>query len=75
MHFGQQVLVPDLAASRRSRVPDLPRAPFIELAPDWVCEVLSPTTAMVDGARKMRHYVRPEPFDAVDLDLSGLWAA
>ena len=28
----------------------------MELAPDWICEVLSPATAKIDRADKMRHY-------------------
>jgi len=28
------------------------------LAPDWVCEVVSPSTARLDRARKMRVYAR-----------------
>lgn len=41
LHFGRDVLVPDLAGWRRERMPELPRVPYFELAPDWVCEVLS----------------------------------
>lgn len=56
LHLGQQILVPDLAGWRRPRMPEIPDAPFLELAPDWVCEVLSPSTAALDRTRKMRHY-------------------
>lgn len=56
LHLGQQVLVPDLAGWRRERMPEIPDAPFLELAPDWVCEVLSPSTAALDRTRKMHHY-------------------
>ena len=31
-----------------------------ELAPDWLCEVLSPATARVDRSRKMRHYAEAQ---------------
>src|SRR5712692_2715228 len=46
LHFRADVLVPDLAGWRRTRMPKLPppREPFITLAPDWLCEVLSPST-------------------------------
>jgi Uma2 family endonuclease len=37
-------------------MPELPAAPFIELAPDWICEVLSPSTAAEDRADKMPIY-------------------
>ena len=56
LHLRQQILVPDLAGWRRARRPEIPDAPFLELAPDWVCEVLSPSTAALDRTRKMHHY-------------------
>ena len=117
LHFGKNVLVPDLAAWRKERMPTLPPAttPFISLAPDWVCEVLSPRTASYDRIQKRRIYahekvgflwyvepveriltayrhdgtefreigtwggeeddrVRVPPFDAIELELKGLWA-
>jgi len=94
-------------------MPLIPDTAAIELAPDWVCEVLSEGTEAHDRGRKMRlyrragvaHYwlvdprirlleiyrleggrytlldtweggatVRAEPFDAIELDLSLLWA-
>ena len=57
-HFGEDVLVPDVAGWRHARMPRLPRTAAIELAPDWVCEVISPTTARVDRGRKMAVYAR-----------------
>jgi len=113
LHLGADVLVPDLAGWRRERMPELPDAAFFTLAPDWLCEVLSPSTAAVDRGEKLPIYaregvayvwlldplvmtlevlrldgasyrvagtshgnakVRAEPFDAVELDLSVLWA-
>jgi Uma2 family endonuclease len=58
LHLHGDVLVPDLAGWRRERMPELPDAAAIELAPDWVCEVLSPGTAAIDRARKMPLYAR-----------------
>src|SRR5215471_9259187 len=58
LHLGGHVLVPDLAAWRRERMPELPDATAFELAPDSVCEVLSPTTAATDRAGKMPIYAR-----------------
>jgi Uma2 family endonuclease len=58
LHFGADVLVPDLAGWRRSRLPSIPNVAAIVDAPDWVCEVLSPSTARIDRARKMRIYAR-----------------
>ena len=117
LHLGPRpdVLVPDLAGWRTSRTPPgflADDAPGIALAPDWICEVLSPSTASVDRTKKLPIYqregvahawlidptahtlevlrrhdlewlpvgryegasvVRAEPFDAVALDLAGLW--
>ncbi|KYF73304.1 Uma2 family endonuclease [Sorangium sp. So ce388] len=107
-------LVPDLAGWRVERMPELPDTAYFELAPDWICEVLSPSTEDVDRDEKMPIYaregvryawlvdpiartlevyvldedrrwgpavvhrnaarVRIEPFDAIELDLSVLWA-
>ena len=56
LHFGRQVLVPDLAGWRRERMPKLPETAWFETVPDWVCEVLSPSTGLVDRTRKLRIY-------------------
>lgn len=58
LHFGKDVLVPDLAGWRRERMPTIPDVPFFELAPDWICEVLSPSTAKLDLVRKLPCYAR-----------------
>lgn len=56
LHFGEQVVVPDIAGWRRERLPAMPREAFFTLAPDWVCEVLSPSTERFDRSRKLRIY-------------------
>ena len=56
IHLGRQVLVPDLAGWRRTRLPRLPATAHITLAPDWVCEVVSPSTARLDRAKKLGIY-------------------
>jgi Uma2 family endonuclease len=58
VHLGQDIVVPDLAGWRRSRMPSVPPAAFFVLAPDWVCEVLSPSTASFDRVKKMRVFAR-----------------
>jgi Uma2 family endonuclease len=58
LHFGSDVLVPDLAGWRQERMPKVPQAPFVELPPDWVCEVISPSTERIDRGRKLRIYAR-----------------
>ena len=117
LHFGNDVLVPDFAGWRRERMPHVPNVPYFTLAPDWVCEIVSPSTERYDRIAKMRAYaraavahiwlvspndrtleiyrldadanwvlirnfgsdagddiIRAEPFDAVELQLSALWA-
>lgn len=56
LHLGAHVVVPDLAAWRRERVPTDLEAAHIEIAPDWVCEILSPSTVRLDRGRKRRIY-------------------
>jgi Uma2 family endonuclease len=60
IHLGAEpdILVPDLAGWRRARMPELPDAAFLTLAPDWACEVLSPSTHKLDRHRKMPVYQR-----------------
>ncbi|HVV50643.1 MAG TPA: Uma2 family endonuclease [Polyangia bacterium] len=58
LHVVGQVLVPDLAGWRHARMPEVPDVAFLDLAPDWLCEVLSPSTAALDRTRKMHHYAR-----------------
>lgn len=52
----EQPIVPDLAGWRTERMPALPETAHFSLAPDWVCEVPSPSTAARDRADKMPIY-------------------
>ena len=109
---GEEVLVPDLAAWRFERMPKMPETAYFTVVPDWICEVLSPSTEAIDRADKMPIYSRAcvkhawlvnpllttlevyrlereswmltstfrgdaaihvEPFDAIELELGGLW--
>jgi Uma2 family endonuclease len=58
LHLKEDVLVPDLAGWRRQRMPVVPDTAYFTLAPDWICEVLSPGTARLDRQRKMAIYAR-----------------
>ncbi|MGE0820645.1 MAG: Uma2 family endonuclease [Candidatus Binatia bacterium] len=58
LHLGSDIVVPDLAGWRRERMPVLENVPYGEIVPDWVCEVVSPTTARNDRVRKMPVYAR-----------------
>jgi Uma2 family endonuclease len=50
-------VAPDIAGWRRERMPELPKDRSIQLAPDWVCEVLSPST-------RSYHFLIKRPFYA-----------
>ena len=71
LHLGDDILVPDLAGWRRERMPVFPDAPYATLAPDWVCEVLSPSTRKLDlhgkraayGREKVGHLWLVDPAD------------
>lgn len=56
VQLGPHVLVPDLAGWRRETVPELPDVARMPIAPDWVCEVLSPSTEAFDRDEKMLVY-------------------
>jgi len=64
LHLGPKPdkLVPDLAAWRSERLPeDIGEdedPAFYEVAPDWVCEILSPSTEARDRVPKMHIYRR-----------------
>ena len=56
LHLGSQVLVPDVAGWKADRLATEPPEPFITVAPHWVCEVLSTSTARIDRGPKRRIY-------------------
>jgi Uma2 family endonuclease len=58
LHLGEDIVVPDIAGWRRSRMPSKPAGPFGTLAPDWLCETLSPSTAKLDRTKKLGVYAR-----------------
>jgi Uma2 family endonuclease len=58
LHFGNDVVVPDVAGWRHARMPVIPDAPYLSTPPDWVCEVLSPSTERLDRVRKLAVYGR-----------------
>jgi Uma2 family endonuclease len=61
LHLGPDVIIPDIAGWRRERIPVLGRTPAaFTLAPDWVCEVLSPHTGRLDRMKKLPIYAREE---------------
>jgi Uma2 family endonuclease len=86
LHFGNDVLVPDIAGWRRARLPGLTAEAYLTLAPDWVCEVLSKSTEPTDRGAKLRIYAREgvahawlidptrQTLEVLTLDRRGQWA-
>jgi Uma2 family endonuclease len=62
---GAAEFSPDVAGWRRERLPRLPRKGAIKIAPDWICEVLSPRTRSYDHVTKRRFYA--------EIGVSWLW--
>ena len=58
LHFGEDVLVPDLSGWSRDHMPVLKNVPYSEQAPDWACEIVSPNTGRLDRVKKMPIYAR-----------------
>ena len=56
IELGENILVPDLAGWRRERFPQSEETNWISVVPDWVCEILSPSTIRVDKVKKMGLY-------------------
>lgn len=86
LHLAGDVLVPDLAGWRRERLTSLTSStPWVDVAPDWTCEVISPSSASVDRVKKKRVYARekvrwywlidPEArtLEVLQLDQEGHW--
>ena len=71
---GPDILVPDLAAWRRERIPEMPDTAYATQPPDWICEVLSPSTPDYDRADKLPVYARERVAHVwlVDPDLTTL---
>jgi Uma2 family endonuclease len=56
LHLGPHVVVPDIVGWRRERLTPFPETAFIETPPDWLCEVLSPSTQQIDRTDKLAVY-------------------
>lgn len=58
VHFVRDVEVcaPDIAGWRRKNMPQIPKDHRFEIVPDWVCEILSPSTESKDRKIKMPIY-------------------
>ena len=62
LHLGRDIVVPDLAGWRVDRFPhetsDDDDPPFLTVAPDWACEILSKSTARIDRIKKVPIFAR-----------------
>jgi Uma2 family endonuclease len=56
LHLGEDVMVPDVGGWRLETLPVLPSTAYFAMRPDWVCEVLSPSTARLDRIDKLPRY-------------------
>lgn len=56
LHLGPHVVVPDIAGWRRERFTETEEGPWFEIAPDWICEIQSPSTRAFDLGPKRRIY-------------------
>ena len=57
-HLSVHILVPDLAGWRKQRMPVFPETDWFDGVPDWVCEILSPSTARLDRIVKTLLYAQ-----------------
>jgi Uma2 family endonuclease len=60
LHLHGNVFVPDISGWRRERVPEFPDVAAVDIAPDWVCEVVSPRTTKLDRFTKLPKYAANE---------------
>jgi len=60
IHFilDTEVTVADVAGWRKKRMPSPPEGHKIEVVPDWICEIFSPSTKSTDREEKVPLYAR-----------------
>jgi Uma2 family endonuclease len=56
VQLGAELFRPDLAGWRRERCPTPPDGRPVQVRPDWVCEILSPSNARFDRVDKLQSY-------------------
>ena len=57
-HLASDIVVPDIVGWKKQTMPDLPETTWFDIPPDWVCEVLSTSTAKYDRGAKRDIYAR-----------------
>jgi hypothetical protein len=60
LHLGPHVVVPDLAGWTADRLVGKGDGAYFEEVPDWICEVQSPSTRLLDIGPKRRIYATYE---------------
>lgn len=58
VHLDGDVLIPDIAGWRIENWSDDIQTAAVQRTPDWICEVLSPSTERLDRVRKLATYAR-----------------
>lgn len=56
--LGEHILVPDLAGWKRQKFPTDLEHNWVPVAPDWICEILSPGSLCTDRIKKMPLYAQ-----------------
>jgi Uma2 family endonuclease len=56
LHLMGNVLVPDLAGWKSERLTPFPKTAWIDIAPNWLCEIILPATERYDRNEKRRIY-------------------
>ena len=56
LHLGPHIVVPDISGWKVERDPAHETTPFSTVPPDWLCEVLSPSTQTLDRMHKLKIY-------------------
>jgi Uma2 family endonuclease len=56
LRLGPHIVVPDIAGWKRERLTPFPDTNFISTPPDWLCEILSPSTQATDRTDKLVIY-------------------
>jgi Uma2 family endonuclease len=57
-HSGEDVIVPEFTGWRRERMPRFPDGAWVDLSPDWACQIVSTSTTRLERAIKMPYMAK-----------------